>query len=78
MPLKGTGNVRRCCLVGTGVALLEEVCRSGQALRFQTLQPGPVSLSVPAACRYSVDLLAPLQRHVCLRAETLPAMMTMG
>lgn len=32
-----------------GMALLEEVCHSGQALRFQKPKPNPVLLSLPAA-----------------------------
>ena len=30
----GSGTIRRCGLVGIGVALLEEVCHRGWALRF--------------------------------------------
>jgi hypothetical protein len=28
----GSGTIRRCCLVGVGVALLEEVCHCGHGL----------------------------------------------
>ena len=45
---------RRCSLVGAGVALLEEVCHWGWALRFQKPMPGPTSL--PAAWRVDVTL----------------------
>ena len=47
----GSGTIRRCDLVGVGVALEEGgVSLWGWALRFQMLKPGPGLLSVPAAC----------------------------
>jgi hypothetical protein len=47
----GSGTLRRCGLMGVGVALLEEVCHWGWALRFQILKPSPVWHSLPAAYR---------------------------
>ena len=41
--LIGNCIIRRCSLVGVGVALLEEVCHWGWALRSQKLKPGPVA-----------------------------------
>jgi hypothetical protein len=37
--------MRGFCFVGVGVALLEEMCHWGWALRFQNPKPDPVSLS---------------------------------
>ena len=56
------------------VALLEEVCHWRQALRFQKLKPGPVSLSLPAVCRsrcrtlsYSPASCLPVCHYACCR-----------
>ena len=46
--LIGSNTIRRYGLVGVGMAVLEEVCHWGRALRFQMPKPGPVSLSLPA------------------------------
>jgi hypothetical protein len=43
--LIGSGTIRRCGLVGVGVALLEDCVTEGWALRPQMLKPGPLSLS---------------------------------
>ena len=40
--LIGSVTIRRYCLVKVSVALLEEVCHWGQALRSQMLMLGPV------------------------------------
>jgi hypothetical protein len=48
--LRGSATVRRCSLIKVDMALLEEVCHWGWALRFQMLKPGSVTLSLPAAC----------------------------
>jgi hypothetical protein len=39
------------CLVGVGVALMEEVCHWGWGLRFQKTKPGPM-LSQDVALSY--------------------------
>ena len=46
----GNGIIKRCSLVGVGVASLEEVCYWRYALRFHLLRPGQGSHSLPAAC----------------------------
>jgi hypothetical protein len=45
----GSGTIRRCDLIGVGMAFLEKVCHWTCPLRFQRLKPGPVSYSLPAA-----------------------------
>lgn len=46
-----SGTIRRCGFVGLGMSLLDEVCYwVSNALMFQMLKQGPVSLSLPAAC----------------------------
>jgi hypothetical protein len=46
----GSGTIGRCDFVGIGVAFLNKLCHWGWPLKFQKLKPGPVSLSLPAAC----------------------------
>ena len=58
----GAGTIKRCGLVGIGVALLEEVYHCGWALRFQMPKPGPVSLLL------SVDLELSASLAPCLPA----------
>ena len=65
----GSCIIRRGYLVGVDVALLEEVCHYGWALRSQMRRLGPVSHSLPAVCQSQLLL----QDHVCLCS----AMMTM-
>jgi hypothetical protein len=54
-----------------GVALLEEVCHRGWALRFQKHKQGPVSLSLLLPAIPDVELSVLLQFHVCLHAVML-------
>jgi hypothetical protein len=42
-----------------GMALLDEACNQGWALRFQKLNPGPVSLSLLAPCHRPISTLPP-------------------
>jgi hypothetical protein len=53
--LIGKGSMRRCGLVAVGVALLEEVCHCGKALRSQKLKPGLVHHFLPAAFGLDVE-----------------------
>jgi hypothetical protein len=46
-------SIRRCGLAGVGVALLEEVCPSRWALKFQVLKPGPACF--PSFCQSDSD-----------------------
>ena len=54
-----------------GVALLEEVCHCGWAVRSQKLKPVSLFLQ-PARCSQTL-----LQHHVCPKAAMLPTMMIM-
>ena len=55
------GRIRRYGRAGVGVALLEEVCHWGWALRFQKSMPGPVSLCmVPVDQDIKVSAMGPL------------------
>ena len=58
--------IRRCGLIGVGVASLEQVCHCGQTLRFQNPKPDLVVWS---------QLL--LQHHVSLCATMHPTMLVM-
>lgn len=71
-PLRGhqLRGLWRCGLVGIGVASMEGVCHWGWAVRFQELYPGPVTFSLPAACRAGCRTLS------YLLSTTLPAMKT--
>jgi hypothetical protein len=60
MPIE-SGTSRRCSLVEIGVALLEEVCHWGWALRFQKLQPNPMA---------HLLFLVPVNQDVELSATT--------
>jgi hypothetical protein len=51
--LIGSGTIRRCGLVGVGVALLKKVCHWRWALKFNMLKPAPPPppcLSLPSVC----------------------------
>ena len=66
------------CLVGIGVALLEEVCHWRWALRFQKLKLGLVAhclLLLPED--QDVELSASIQHHICLHTTMLSDMITM-
>ena len=54
--------IKRCGLVGVNVALLEEMCHSGWALKFQKAKPGPVASACGSRCKTCSDI----QYHVCL------------
>ena len=65
-------------LVGVDMILLEEVCHLGWALRSQMLKSSPVSFFLfLLPVNLDVELLVPLQYHVCLCASMLPAMTIM-
>lgn len=57
----GSGTSRRCGLVGRSRL-------QGWALRFQVLKPGPVSLTVPAACqsRHRIRSCLSIIRSACV------------
>lgn len=42
-----------------GVALLEELCHQGWALKFQNLKPGPVSFPADAETSWTLTLWEP-------------------
>jgi hypothetical protein len=45
----GNDSIRRCGLIGVGIALLQEVCHLGVGFEVLDVQSGPsVSLSLPA------------------------------
>jgi hypothetical protein len=71
----GRSLIRRCGLVGVGVALLEKVCYWRLALRFQMLKTGLVAVSLPACCLLILMKTSQLllQPHVCLQAAMLPS-----
>ena len=55
----GSGTIRKCCLAGVGVALLEKVSLWRQALRSQVLSLGLMWHSLPLPADQDVELLAP-------------------
>ena len=64
----------RSGLVGVVLVLLEKVCYRARALSSQKLKPGLVAHSLLPKDP-DVEILAPLQHHVCLQALMLPALM---
>jgi hypothetical protein len=72
------GTIRRCGLVGVGVALLEEVCHCGAGFEVQSSSYTQGDTQSPAAFRLRCRTLSSiLQHHVCLHAAMLFAMMIM-
>ena len=66
----GSGTIRRCGLVGVGVALLEEVCHCGGGLCNplpSCLEDSSLLFTFGTQCRL-------LQRHAYLDAAMLPAL----
>lgn len=65
-----------CDFVGTGVALLEDVCHWGCALTFQEPTPFPalLSFSLPT----DQDLAVSSSFSACLHATMVPAIMIMN
>jgi hypothetical protein len=67
-------SIRRNDLDGIDMALLEEVCHWWQALRFQKLKPGPVSLSSSVVSRSGCRTLSSFNSTMtaCLPPCSLP------
>ena len=71
----GSSTIRRCGIVGVGVALLEKRVTGGRLWGFRSTSRG--QWLTPFSCSLQIWMQAsqlPLQHHVCLHAATLPTM----
>ena len=74
----GSGTVRRCGLVGVGMAFLDKVCHWQRTLRSQMLKPSQGVILFLLCVYPDVELSAPSVHHVCLPDATLPTLMTVN